>query len=254
MELEYYHYIIAIVGSALAGAINTLAGNGSAITLTILTEMLGLPGNMANGTNRVGIVAQTVATSYAFHKKGKLKPYESRYYIILTVVGAIAGVYVATIISNEAFIEVFRYLMIFMLVVVLVKPSRWLRETDTENPPSMWFIVPMFLALGFYGGFIQMGMGIFFLAIMVLGARHSLMDSNVIKSFIVAIYTAVVLIIFHYKGLVDWKIGAIMAFGQMLGGYYMAIIAAKHPKANIWTHRVLVVVVIVAILRLFDIF
>jgi uncharacterized membrane protein YfcA len=118
----------------------------------------------------------------------------------------------------------------------------------------MWFIVPMFLALGFYGGFIQMGMGIFFLAIMVLGARYSLMDSNVIKSFIVAIYTAVVLIIFHYKGLVDWKIGAIMAFGQMLGGYYMAIIAAKHPKANIWTHRVLVVVVIVAILRLFDVF
>ena len=52
MELEYYHYIIAIVGSALAGAINTLAGNGSAITLTILTELLGLPGNMANGTNK----------------------------------------------------------------------------------------------------------------------------------------------------------------------------------------------------------
>ena len=144
--------------------------------------------------------------------------------------------------------------MVFMLIVVLVKPSRWLRETDTENPPSMWFIVPMFLALGFYGGFIQMGMGIFFLAIMVLGARHSLMDSNVIKSFIVAIYTAVVLIIFHYKGLVDWKIGAIMAIGQMLGGYYMAIIAAKHPQANVWTHRVLVVVVIVAILRLFEVF
>ncbi len=254
MELEYYHYLIAILGSAIAGAINTLAGNGSAITLTILTELLGLPGNMANGTNRVGVLSQTVASTYAFHRKGKLDIFSSKYYIILTVIGAVLGVYVATRISNEAFIQVFRYLMIVMLIVVLVKPKRWLRETDTENPPSMWFIVPMFLALGFYGGFIQMGMGIFFLAIMVLGARHSLIDSNVIKSLIVAIYTAIVLAIFHYKGLVDWKIGGIMAIGQMAGGYLMANIAAKHPKANIWTHRVLVVVVIAAILRLFDVY
>lgn len=254
MELEYYHYIIAIVGSALAGAINTLAGNGSAITLTILTELLGLPGNIANGTNRVGVLSQTVASTYAFHRKGKLHIFKSRYYIFLTIIGAMFGVYVATRISNEAFIQVFRYLMIVMLIVVLVKPKRWLRETDTDNPPSMWFIVPMFLALGFYGGFIQMGMGIFFLAIMVLGARHSLMDSNVIKSLIVAVYTAIVLVIFHYKGLVDWKIGAIMAVGQMIGGYVMANVAAKHPKANVWAHRVLVVVVIVAILRLFDVF
>jgi uncharacterized membrane protein YfcA len=54
MDLHWYHYAIAIIGSAVAGSINTLAGNGSAITLTILTELLGLPGNMANGTNRVG--------------------------------------------------------------------------------------------------------------------------------------------------------------------------------------------------------
>ena len=254
MELEYYHYIIAILGSALAGAINTLAGNGSAITLTILTELLGLPGNMANGTNRVGIFAQTTASTYAFHRKGKLDIAASKYYIILTIIGAMLGVYVATRISNEAFIQVFRYLMIVMLVVMLVKPKRWLRETDTENPPSMWFIVPMFLALGFYGGFIQMGMGIFYLAVMVLGARHSLIDSNVIKSLIIAIYTGLVLIIFHYKGLVDWRIGGIMAIGQMAGGYIMAIVAAKHPKANVWTHRVLIVVVIAAILRLFNVY
>ena len=59
MELEVYHYVIAIVGGLFAGILNTLAGNGSAITLTILTELLQLPGNLANGTNRVGIVIQT---------------------------------------------------------------------------------------------------------------------------------------------------------------------------------------------------
>jgi len=50
--MEFHHYIIAIIGGGLAGIINTLAGNGSAITLTILTEVLQLPGNLANGTQK----------------------------------------------------------------------------------------------------------------------------------------------------------------------------------------------------------
>ena len=61
-----YVYLIAMVGAAVAGAINTMAGNGSAITLTILTELLGLPANIATGTNRVGVFTQSLATTYGF--------------------------------------------------------------------------------------------------------------------------------------------------------------------------------------------
>lgn len=41
MALDWTQVLIALVGSAVAGGINTLAGNGSAITLTILTDTLG---------------------------------------------------------------------------------------------------------------------------------------------------------------------------------------------------------------------
>ncbi len=78
VDLEWYHYVIAILGSAVAGGINTLAGNGSAITLTILTELIGLPGNVANGTNRVGVWTQSMAGTYVFYKNGKLNIKESR--------------------------------------------------------------------------------------------------------------------------------------------------------------------------------
>ena len=54
--MDTFQYVIVISGGILAGIINTLAGNGSAITLTILSEMMGLPGNIANATNRIGIV------------------------------------------------------------------------------------------------------------------------------------------------------------------------------------------------------
>ena len=96
-------YFIAIVGAFIAGIINTLAGNGSAITLTILTEVLGLPPNLANGTNRIGIASQCLGSAYVFHKKDSLDLRRSKWIIVLTIIGAVAGVWVATQVSNEQF-------------------------------------------------------------------------------------------------------------------------------------------------------
>jgi len=250
--MEWYIYIIAIVGSFFAGAINTLAGSGSAITLTILTELIGLPPNIANGTNRIGVLTQSWAGSYAFHKNGKLNLEGGKRYIIPTVIGAILGVWVAVYVSNEQFKTVFSYLMVGMLFVILIKPKRWLRETDVKNPPSLLVVIPLFLALGFYGGFIQMGMGVFYLAAMVLVAKYNIIDSNAIKSFVVAVYTIVVVAIFQYKGMIDWPVGLLLAIGQTAGGWFTANYASQYKEADVWAYRLLVVVVIFGILKLFS--
>ena len=252
--METNQYVIAMIGGAIAGVINTLAGNGSAITLTILTEVIGLPPNVANGTNRVGIFTQSVAGTYSFYKNGKLNLSRAWRFIIPTIIGAIIGVIVATNVSNEQFRQVFRFLMIAMLFVILVKPKRWLKETNEMADHSLLWVIPVYLALGFYGGFIQMGMGVFYLASMVLIAQFSIIEGNAVKVFVVAAYTIFVLAIFQYKGLIDWKVGAIMAIGQTTGGYLAAQYASKYPKANVWVYRVLVFVVVLAILKLFGIF
>jgi hypothetical protein len=253
MDLAWYHILIILFGSALAGCINTLAGNGSAITLTILTELVGLPGNLANGTNRVGIFFQSALGIWAFHKNGKLEISRSGLPIVLTIAGAVVGVIVAVNVSNEAFRNVFRFLMVLMLFVILVKPKRWLRETDADYQPNLWIAIPLYLALGFYGGFIQMGMGIFFLAIMVLFAHYSLIEANAVKLFVVGVYTALVILIFQMQGLINWKVGLMMAAGQSVGGYLTALYASRYEKANVWAHRLLIVVVVLAILKLFNV-
>ncbi|MEL6922883.1 MAG: sulfite exporter TauE/SafE family protein [Bacteroidota bacterium] len=252
MSTEISYIIIAVLGGLFAGVLNTLAGNGSAITLTILTELLGLPGNVANGTNRVGVLAQGLAGTWGFYRNGKLQLERSWVYIIPTVLGAIGGVFMAIWVSNEQFKVVFKFLIVFMLVVILVKPKRWLIKTDLSRRPKLWIVVPFFLGLGFYGGFIQMGMGVFFLASMVLGARISIMESNAVKSFVVALYTIFVVAIFQWKGLIDWKYGLILASGQMIGGWATAHYASRYPQADLWAYRLLVVVIIAAIIKVFN--
>lgn len=244
-------YFIAVIGAFVAGAINTMAGNGSAITLTILTEILGLPATIANGTNRVGVLTQSMASSWAFYREDRLNIGRSGLYITLTTIGALAGVYVALIVSNEAFRQVFRFLLVFMLIVILVKPKRWLREeTDARNLP-LWIAAPVFLAIGFYGGFIQMGMGVFFLAAMVLVAQYNIIDSNAVKAAVVAIYTLAAVAIFAWQGMIDWKLGGLMAIGQTAGGYLTARFAATDPRAGKWAYWILIIVVVWAIARMF---
>ena len=133
-----------------------------------------------------------------------------------------------------------------------VKPKRWLRETDTSRQANPWIAIPLYLALGFYSGFIQMGMGVFFLAVMVLYAHYSLIDANAVKLVVVALNTLLVIIIFQFQGLISWHIGLLMAVGQTAGGYLTAHYASRYPHANVWAHRLLIIVVILAIVKMFN--
>lgn len=92
---------------------------------------------------------------------------------------------------------------------------------------------------------------VFFLAVLVLISKYSIMEANAIKTIVIFIYTTIVLAIFAWQGLVDWKIGIIMAVGQTLGGYLTAAYATKIPDINTWAYRLLILIIIFAILTQF---
>lgn len=254
--IDPYLYLIALLGAFLAGCINTLSGNGSAITLTVLMEMLGLPADVANGTNRVGIVGNSVAAVLGFRNGGRYElagaeKKDLRRIVVWVTLGALLGIYFSLIISNAAFRQVFRYLLVVMLIVILVKPKRWLRKPDDFRAMSAWVAIPLYFAVGVYGGFIQMGMGVFFLAIMVLVARYEIIQANAVKALAIVVYTGVAVAIFAWRGLIDWPIGLLMATGQIAGGYLTAKYAANDPRAATWAYRLLIIVVIGAIIKAF---
>ena len=107
------HLIIAFIGAFFAGVINALAGNGSVITLTVLTELIGLPGNVANGTNRLGVLFNALGATTGFYRNKKANYFLYLKYIIPVVLGAIAGIFVATI-ERRNKKEVVKKVMVFI--------------------------------------------------------------------------------------------------------------------------------------------
>ena len=182
MELYWYQYLLLFMGGTIAGVINTLAGNGSTITLFLLITF-GLPANIANGTNRIGILFQSIIATQTFAKSERFKPLikESWWIIALAIPGGIGGAIFASTMDTDLLKTVIGILMVVMFFIILIKPKRWLRETDSQENRKTLLNLILFVAIGFYAGFIQMGMGLFFLAIMVLGAKYSLVDANILK-------------------------------------------------------------------------
>jgi uncharacterized protein len=233
--------LAGLFGGILAGIANTLAGNGSAITLSFLL-FLGLPADVANGTNRIGILAQCSTASATFFRQGNLQISKNLGIILSMLFGSIAGFAATFLFSPEGFQLVIGYLMVFLLLTLLVKPSRWIHPARTNKLPR-WLQWSLFFLMGVYGGFIQMGFGIFFLALSVLLFKMDILRSNVIKSFGVAIYTVVIIILFAWFNLIDWKLGILLAVGQAFGGFLAAHYAGTFPSANVVVHRLLVVII-----------
>ena len=253
MELTTDQYILAIAGGFIAGIMNTLAGYGSVITLTILMDVIGLPATIANGTNRVNVFTGVIASGLGFYKNGKLDFTKGKWVIAFTFIGAVVGVLVAINVSNEQFKSIFKYLVAVLFIIVLVNPKRWLREQSEDYEMPVWLMIVVFIPLGFYGGFIQMGMGLFFVAATVLLGKYSIIESNAVKVAVVGLYTVVSLVIFHVNGLVDWKAGALVGVGAAIGGYFTADIASRYQNANLWAYRLLVVIIVAIVLRSFGV-
>ena len=249
--MEWYIYPAIVLAGFFSGFINTLAGSGSLITLPLLMA-LGLPANVANGTNRIGILLQNVVGTASFRKKQVLDFRSSMKLVIPAVIGSVIGARLAVDINEEIMKSTIGGLLLFMFFIILWRPSKWLKEQQGKSPIPYWLQVIIFFLIGIYGGFIQAGVGFFLLAGLVLGAGYDLVRANAVKVFIVLLYTPVALAFFIYNHQVNFMFGIILAAGSMLGAWVGAKVAVE--KGAKFVRYVLLATVFIASVKLLGVF
>lgn len=226
MEFELWQlFLLAGVG-VLSGFLNVIAGGGSLLALPVLIFM-GLPGNVANGTNRVAIVAQNASAVTSFFKKGYSDLRTMSTLALCAVPGAALGAFLGTQVSGELFNRILGGLMILLLILM----SRKQRDAEVKEKPRRLVLGHVLMvAVGFYGGFIQAGVGFFLMAVLYRVVGLDLVRVNAFKVFIIGIYTLVALAIFADKGQVLWLAGAALAAGTTIGGWLGAHYTVKRGE------------------------
>ena len=249
--MEWYTYFLVVGAGIVAGFINTLASSGSAISLWAL-NLLSLPLEIANGTNRVAILLQTFTATRLFHKQGKIEWNRAVWLIVPAVAGSILGASLAVSLDREILKRVIGVVMLMVLFLLFIKPKRWLEGAEsTDKRPSVFQLI-IFFFIGAYGGFIQIGVGVFLLTGLVLGAKLDLIRANAIKVAIIAAFTIPALAIFVWNGQVRWGIGLLLACGNMLGAWIATKEAAK--RGTVFVRWLLILAVSLAAIRYLGIF
>ncbi len=250
--MEWYTYIIIVAVGLVAGIINTLAAGGSLLTLPVLMA-LGLPPNMANGTNRIAILLQNVVGVSRFHKE-KVMDFPSGLRVgIPAAAGAIAGAFIAVNLNDEVMKLAIAGVMILVFFLILLKPNRWINSHESHPPIPYWLQVIVFFFVGIYGGFIQAGVGFFLLTSLVLGSGFELVKANALKLLIILLYTPLALLIFFMNGDVNLWIGLVLAVGNMTGAWIGTKIAVKWGAVLI-RYFVLVAILIASTKLILDAF
>lgn len=210
-----FFFIAVFAAGTAAGFLNVVAGGGSLITLPILL-FLGLPAATANGTNRIAILAQNIAAVASFRRQGFSDARTGLTLAAVTLPGAVAGAFIAVRISETAFRAALATVLV-LAVVGLLRPlgGRHYEQCARPRPGAATFLA--LFGLGFYGGFLQAGVGFLFMVVLHQLLRLDLVRVNMYKVFIVLIYTIPALAVFAVSGNVDLITGLILAAGNATG-------------------------------------
>ena len=181
--------------------------------------LLGMPADLANGTNRVGVLLQSLTGARSFNKFGKLDKSAILPMLAPTVSGAALGALAAAWIPTEVFKPLLLSVMIAIALVMLmipeaIAPPEGSRTYSLRERPLG---ILMLFGSGTYGGLVQAGVGFILIAALAAGLRYDLVRTNALKVVCTAFFSIAALAVFTATGHVDWVPGAILAVGTTVG-------------------------------------
>lgn len=218
--------LILIGAGVLTGFINVFAGGGSLITMPLLV-VLGLPVSVANGTNKLGLIFGGAAGAGNFIKRGEIDFKEILPVIPVSLIGVFIGSKLSIDLDDRIYTLLLSVVMVLMLLVILVKPQRFLKFGNGEV--NLKKLMISFSIIGFYAGFIQIGMGYLVITALSLSTNFNLLKITAYKVVIAGfIFVSISASIFIFYGRVNFIYGIALGGGNALGAFIASNMAIKN--------------------------
>ena len=247
--MEYWQILLLILIGIFAGWINVMAGGGSLLTIPAMLFM-DIPAPVANGTNRIAILAQNIVAVYAFFRNGFHDFKLSLTLSLAASFGAIWGAWLGVFLHGVWFIRLLAVVMIVVIIFMATEKKSSPKETSLHplQPKNILTGHLLMVIAGFWGGMIQVGVGFILMPILHKVMGFDLVRVNMYKVFIILSFTIIALIIFNSQLELMWWAGLGLAVGNSIGGWYGA--HSTIHKGEVWIKIVLYSVLCYFVIKL----
>ncbi|RJX75359.1 sulfite exporter TauE/SafE family protein [Vibrio sinensis] len=225
-------WMLLFVAGILGGVLNSIAGGGSFITFPALM-FVGVPPIIANATNTFAACAGYLSGTYGFRKDIAKHQGSLFKLVLLSLLGGGAGSYLLLSTSEEQFLHVIPWLLLFatLLFIFGAKISEFTSKMSHASSRfslyHRFFLAFVLVAVSAYGGFFNAGLGVIVLSYLILAGYQDINLMNGLKLLVSSSVSIVAIVIFVIDDYIDWSRGSVVMLGTLLGGYIAARVSRQ---------------------------
>ncbi|MGC4015013.1 MAG: TSUP family transporter [Luteolibacter sp.] len=208
-------YLLLFFAGLAGGFIDAIAGGGGLISLPALLAV-GLPSQVALGTNKFQAAFGTMMAVSRYLKAGLLRTEGIRLAVVLACVASMGGAITVTVLDKELLKRVIPWMLATVAVYTAVNRRFGLQRGSRKMVPLV-FAAVFGVLLGFYDGFFGPGTGSFWTVALVTLLGCDLREATGYTKAANLASNVGALVVFLASGSVHFAIGAVMIAGQLLG-------------------------------------
>jgi uncharacterized membrane protein YfcA len=243
--------ILLLVGGVV-GAMNAIAGGGMLVGLPVMIAT-GIPPITASATGVIVTSPGQLASAIGYWKYLRKVPLVYVWLLVPIVIGAAAGSLLLRGTSPSYFAELLPVLVLFGVGLFAFQPlmhfhlHKHLKGRAKSNKP-IYLLALAVLPVSFYGGYFGAGFGFLMLAFLSFTKLPDVHMMNAMKNVSAVFLSVTSMVCLFGSQLIDWRIGALMAIGSIIGGYGGARYAQK--VSSHWLRAVIIIIGLTAVMYL----
>lgn len=221
---------LLVLAAFAAGALNTLAGGGTFLTLPALLAA-GYPPIVANATSGFAVAPGYASGTAGYARElRQVSPAKLAVWAISVLAGGLCGALLLRVTPNDVFLGLVPVLMALATALFAFggRLSQTLARWRLASPPLQ--AVGLF-AVAVYGGYFNGGVGIALMALFALWGITGIHQANALKMFASLVLAVISVSVFALSGLIVWQAGLAMAAAALAGGYAGVPLARWLPDA-----------------------
>jgi uncharacterized protein len=242
--------IILILLFFITSVVGVVTGSNSLITVPVMFQF-GIDPKTAVATNMFGLLFLSIGGTLPFLGKGVIEKKRMPALISLTLIGSAIGALLVGFISGGSIKIIVSVSMIAVCVFTLLKRDAGLLKPEniSANSKIIGYFLTFLLAIygGLYSGGYVTVLTTVFVGFLGMTFTEAVAGTKLINVFSSLIAT----VIFMWQGLIDYKLGLILAVVMFVGAYIGAHIVTK--LNDIWLKRIfLFTVLLLALKTIYD--
>ena len=233
--------------------IGVVTGSNSLITVPAMF-LFGIDARVAVATNMFGLTFMSVGGALPFLGKGTIDRRRLPLLVALTLAGSLAGALLVLVVSSRAMPLIISIAMLAVAAFSVMTRNARAVSTDgaggraATTSAGEWTAYALTFALGIYGGFYSGGYVTLLTAVFVALFRMSFVEAVATTKIINVFSSLVATLVFMWHGLVDYRLGLILAVFMFVGAFVGARVALRLDER--WLRRIFLATVVALALKI----